>query len=92
MGSKWPFGTKLTTNHIWDGFTIAALLDNHQWQGTHLQVPHIGEQKDRFKAAMEERNNQIVLFGQPDAVCHICDKCMCIYQMDSEYRKTTSPT
>ena len=47
----------------------------------------MGEQKDRFKGAMEEHNNWIILNGQPDAVHHICDKCMRVYQMDVEYRK-----
>jgi hypothetical protein len=87
-GTVWAFGTKLTTNHVWDGFVIAALLDDHQRQGTYLQVPHVGEQKDRFKAAMETRNTQIILSGQLDAVQHVCDKCMRIYQMDGEYSKT----
>jgi hypothetical protein len=86
-GSEWSFGTKLTTNHVWDGFIIAALLDDHQRHGTYLQVPHTGEQKDRFKVAMEVRSNWIVLNGQPDAVRHVCDKCMRIYRIDGEYRK-----
>ncbi|KAF8230269.1 hypothetical protein L208DRAFT_1476566 [Tricholoma matsutake] len=84
-GSEWPFGTKLTTNHVWDGFILAALLADHQWQGTCLQVPHTGEQKDRFKAAMESQNEHIVLYGQPGAVHHVCHKCMCVYEMDGEY-------
>jgi hypothetical protein len=29
-GSAWAFSTKLTANHIWDGFIIAALLDDHK--------------------------------------------------------------
>lgn len=86
-GSKWPFGTKLTTNHVWDGFILAALLADHQRQGTCLQVPHTGEQKDRFKAAMESQNEHIVLYGQPGAVRHVCHKCMRVYEMDGEYRK-----
>jgi hypothetical protein len=83
--SGWPFGTKLTTNHVWDGFIIWALLDDHNQQGTHLQVLHTGEQKDWFKSAMEARNTWIALNDQPDAVHHVCDKCMCIYHMDGEY-------
>jgi hypothetical protein len=46
-----------------------------------LRVPHIGSQADRFKLAMEERNNWIILNGQPDAVRHACDCCIRIFLM-----------
>lgn len=85
--SEWSFGTKLTTDHVWDGFIISALLKDHKEMGTILRVPQTGDQKDRFKSAMEARNNRIVLNGQPDAVRHVCDKCMRIYQMGGEYRR-----
>lgn len=83
--SDWKYGTTLTTHHVWDTFIISSLLDDHQRQETILQVPHVGDQKDRFKAAMEARNNRIILNGQPDAVHHVCDKCHRIFEMDGEY-------
>jgi len=55
----WSLGGQLMTKHIWDGFSIVSLLDNHQTQGTLLCVPHTGSQSDQFKTAMEERNKQI---------------------------------
>lgn len=88
-GSAWAFGTKLMANHVWDGFIIMALLDDHKQQGTYLQVPHIGEQKDQPKAAMVAHNNWIVFNGQPDAVRHVCAKCMWIYEISGKFSKIT---
>lgn len=42
-------------------------------------MPHTGDQADRFKPAMEERNRWIVLNGQPNAVRHACDLCMQVF-------------
>jgi hypothetical protein len=51
-----------------------------------LGVPHIGSQANRFKVAMEERSTWIILNGQPDAVRHVCDRCMRIFSMpDGSY-------
>ena len=68
----WQFGTLLTTDHIWDAFIILTLLDLHERNSTQLRVPHIGNQKDRFTAAMEERNLYVIQYGQG----HFCKKCM----------------
>lgn len=51
-------------------------------QGTYLEVPHRGDQCVCFKAAMEERNKRMVLQGQPEAVRHVCNKCMRVFEMD----------
>ena len=59
-----------------------SLLEDHEMQGTYLEVPHGGDQCVRFKAAMEERNKRIILQGQPKAVRHVCNKCMCVFEMD----------
>ncbi|KAJ6462258.1 hypothetical protein C8R47DRAFT_1327226 [Mycena vitilis] len=71
----WQFGTLLTTDHVWDSFVILTLLDLHQRNNTRLEVPHTGDQKDRFTAAMEERNLYVIQYGQDEAG-HFCDKCM----------------
>lgn len=71
----WQFGCLLTTDYVWDSFIIITLLDYHRRSDTCLQVPHTGEQKDRFKAAMAARNAEVILNGQ-DVVDHCCDKCM----------------
>ncbi|KAJ7033642.1 hypothetical protein C8F04DRAFT_1002511 [Mycena alexandri] len=70
----WQFGSVLTTDHVWDAFTILTLLDYHDRLDTLLQVPHSGNQKDRFTAAMTARNVEVIVRGQ-DVVGHVCDKC-----------------
>lgn len=77
----WQFGLKLTANHIWDAFVIKSLLEDHDRQGTLLQVDHSGDQNMRFQAAMEARNKRIILLGQ-DEVPHYCDRCMRVWEDD----------
>jgi hypothetical protein len=87
---EWGLSNTLTTNHVWDGFVILSLLDDAVFRGHLLVVPHSGAQSDRFKAAMEERSQWIVLHGQPDAVRHACDLCMRIFLMpDGTFRTHT---
>ncbi|KAJ7190272.1 hypothetical protein GGX14DRAFT_579985 [Mycena pura] len=71
----WQFGCVLTTNHVWDAFIIVTLLDYHLRNDTCLQVSHDGMQKDRFTAAMQARNDEVIMHGQ-DVVSHCCDKCL----------------
>ncbi|KAJ7668842.1 hypothetical protein B0H17DRAFT_1335884 [Mycena rosella] len=71
----WQFGCKLTTDHVWDAFVILTLLDYHKRNQTCLEVPHTGDQKDRFVNAMRARNREVVREGQ-DEIAHCCDKCM----------------
>lgn len=88
IGTDWQFGSQLTTEHVWDAFIIMSLLEDKLRAHQQLQVPHTGLQKDRFKEAMAERNKDFVLNGQPDAVCHACDKCFRRYETeDGEIRK-----
>jgi len=79
--SDWGLSNTLTTNQVWDTFVILGLLEDAQFRAKYLTVPHTGDQSDRFKAAMEERNQWIILNGQPDAVRHACDLCMRIFLM-----------
>jgi hypothetical protein len=88
--SEWGLSNRLTTNQVWDAFVILSLLEVGIFRGRLLKVPHTGPQSDRFKAAMEERNEWIVLNGhwQPDAVRHVCDRCMHIFLMpDGSFRE-----
>ena len=74
----WPWGFKLRTEHVWDAFVILSLLHDCEGRQLHLEVPHTGLQKDRFKSAMRERNLGFVREGQPE-VDHWCRKCTRIY-------------
>ena len=87
QSSEWGLSDRLTTNQVWDGFLIFSLLEDAQRQGYLLNVPHSGEQSNRFKEAMEKRNKRIIMEGQPDAVQHACDLCMRVFLMpDGTYR------
>jgi hypothetical protein len=84
----WQFGSRLTTEHVWDAFIILCLIEDKQRANQFLQVPHTGAQKDRFRDAMAERNQDFVLNGQPGIIDHACDKCYRIYMTASgEIRK-----
>jgi len=76
---KWQFVPRLTANQVWDGFIILALLRDAISNQERLQVPHKGQQKDRFRAVMSARNISIICNGQPDAVRHACDRCLRVY-------------
>src|ERR1700728_1921002 len=83
----WQFGSKLTTENVWDAFVLLSLLEDHNARHTQLHLPHTGNQKDRFTGAMIERNERIVLQGQPE-IGHYCDKCMRTYETeDGSYYK-----
>lgn len=66
---------RLRTEHTSDGFDILALLRDARDHGTVLEVPHKGEQKDRFTAAMRARNDRIRCAGQPEQA-HWCTRCV----------------
>ena len=66
---------RLRTEHVWDGFVIHALLKDANERGDVLVVPHTGDQKDRFTAAMEARNARMRCSGQPE-YDHWCTKCV----------------
>lgn len=66
---------QLRTEHVWNGFVINALLKDAARRQYVLQVPHTGDQKDRFTAAMRARNEHIRRSGQPEFT-HYCTKCV----------------
>ncbi|KAF7300735.1 hypothetical protein MKEN_01298300 [Mycena kentingensis (nom. inval.)] len=70
----WQFGTQLTTEHVWDAFTLLTLLDHCRRGRTVLAVPHGGDHENRFTEAMARHNEQVVNFGN-NAVNHCCDRC-----------------
>lgn len=79
LESGWQFGFKLKTEHIWDAFVILTLLRDREARGRLLDLPHDGNQKDRFTVAMEERNSRIVRQGQSE-LRHQCRKCTRVYE------------
>jgi len=77
-GDRWQFGMKLTTDHVWDAFVIWSLLRQHEKKDKIIVAPHHGDQKDRFRALMEERNKEVIECGQEE-ISHYCDKCMRVW-------------
>ena len=63
----WQFGFGVTTEQVWDGFVTLALLEDCQWRSKVLEVPHTGLQKDRFTAALQQRNLRFWIHGQPES-------------------------
>lgn len=83
------------TEHICDAFVILCLIEDKQRGNQRLQVPHTGLQKDGFREAMADRNQDFVLNGQPGVVDHACDRCYRIYMMPNgdirEFGEQISP-
>ena len=74
----WKFKFVLKSDHVYNGFIILSLLEDHHTRQTTLVVPHTGDHEDRFKAAMTARNDRMRLYGQPE-ILHICSKCVRFY-------------
>ncbi|KAF8232273.1 hypothetical protein L208DRAFT_1192433, partial [Tricholoma matsutake] len=51
-GGDWAFGFTVTTEQVWDGFMILALLEDCKHWSKTLEVPHTGVQKDHFTHAV----------------------------------------
>lgn len=79
---EWPFSFTLRREHIWDAFTLLCLLEDCARRTTRLEVPHTGEQKNRFLKAVQERNLRMRISGQPDAM-HRCNKCTRYYDLEN---------
>ncbi|KAI0355731.1 hypothetical protein OH77DRAFT_1479572 [Trametes cingulata] len=76
-----PARYRLRTEHVWDGFVLLSLLKDAERQQYVLEVPHTGDQRDRFTKAMSDRNAHIHCFGQEE-FNHFCDKCHREYQQE----------
>jgi hypothetical protein len=70
----WQFRSTLISEHVYNGFLILSLLEDHTLQGKILSVPHGGLDKDRYKAVMQARNIRMRLYSQPE-LQHYCTKC-----------------
>jgi hypothetical protein len=80
-GSKltsWQFNLEVTSDQVYDSFTIISLLEDFQVQKATLTVPHGGPAKERFTEAVRGRNNRFRLSSQP-SLFHYCKKCTRFY-------------
>jgi len=74
----WQFSPEVTSDEVYDAFTILSLLEDCQLQRSTLVVPHGGLAKDRFTDAVRARNTRFRLCSQPE-LFHFCDKCTRFY-------------
>jgi hypothetical protein len=86
----WPFKPALKGDHVYHGFIITSLVDDHHERHKILTVPHDGEQEDRFKQAIRERNARIKLYGQPE-ILHACEKCVRFYPEEQKCSYSVIP-
>lgn len=75
----WQFSFAVTSDQVYDGFTILSLLEDCQLRRQILTVPHGGPAKERFKAAVQAQNNRMRLYSQPESRHH-CLTCTRFFQ------------
>ncbi|KAF8797810.1 hypothetical protein BYT27DRAFT_7228805 [Phlegmacium glaucopus] len=75
----WQFNLSLTSEHVFDGFTILCLLEDCLLQNRTLVVPHGGAARDRFTEPVCLRNKRFRLCSQPE-LFHHCRKCTRTYK------------
>ena len=74
LQDKWQFNLEVTSDQVYDGFTLLSLLEDCGSRGATLTVPHTGLAKNRFTGAVQARNNRLRLCAQPE-LFHYCLKC-----------------
>lgn len=74
----WKFDAELHTKHVWDGFCLLSLLEDHVQSGSLLSVLNGGLQKDQFMEAMQVQNLQIQAADQKE-YAHCCNKCVHVW-------------
>lgn len=75
---EWQFSLHVTSDQVYDGFTILSLLEDCKTQQSTLVVPHGGLARDRFTEAVCARNDRLRLSSQPELLHH-CKKCTRFY-------------
>ncbi|EIW86234.1 hypothetical protein CONPUDRAFT_148327 [Coniophora puteana RWD-64-598 SS2] len=73
------FSPHLNQEQVWAAWTVLALLRDRMSIDLPLSVPHKGDNRARFDDAMKERNERIVLCGQPELL-HTCSGCMRVFE------------
>lgn len=74
----WPNNLKfaLTTEHVWNAFTLHALLRDCALRNVRLVLSDLGTQDERLKLAMEQRNDRMLRDGLQHRMhaCQVCEK------------------
>ncbi|KAF8315244.1 hypothetical protein DL93DRAFT_2148981 [Clavulina sp. PMI_390] len=84
QAARWPFEYSIQPNHIWNSFYLFSLLSDFEEREDRpiLILPNSGEQDERLKAAVEERNAHIVTNGT-EFWDHACQGC-CLLRLDEK--------
>lgn len=69
----WQFKGEVTSDQVYNAFTALSLLEDSLRRDTQLQLPHTGDEKGRYTAAVELLNDRR-RFYHPE-VYHSCDLC-----------------
>ncbi|KAF6741043.1 hypothetical protein DFP72DRAFT_886318 [Ephemerocybe angulata] len=72
--TPWQFKLGVTSDQVYDGFTILSLLEDCARRQTVLQVSHTGDEKVRFAQAVFDRNERL-REGGLGYHYHSCTKC-----------------
>lgn len=72
--TDWQFKLEVTSDQVYNGFTVLSLLEDcHGWN-EHLTVPHTGEDKDRFREPVRIRSDRMRVYGLGQHH-HVCKRC-----------------
>jgi hypothetical protein len=75
------FSFDLRPEQVLDGFCLLSLLEDHVYHHSVLNLPHDGDQKNRFTEAMNARNIRIQQLGQEE-FAHICKRCQRVWPQE----------
>ncbi|KAJ3499227.1 hypothetical protein NMY22_g19532 [Coprinellus aureogranulatus] len=70
----WQFKLEVSSDQVYNGFTILSLLEDCDRRKEALNVPHTGDDKDRFREAVRIRNDRVRAYGLGQHH-HTCSKC-----------------
>ena len=74
LQDKWQFNLEVTSDQVYNAFTLLSLLKDCGNQKAILTVPHTRLAKNWFTGAVQMHNNCLCLCAQPE-LFHYCLKC-----------------
>ncbi|KAI0730305.1 hypothetical protein C8Q72DRAFT_951275, partial [Fomitopsis betulina] len=81
--STWPTTYVLSTDTVWDGFFLHALLEEYDERNQNLVLNHNSPQSERLAGVLRERNRCMMGTGQ-ELYNHACDACCAHPLLDLE--------
>lgn len=75
--STWPTTYALSTDTVWDGFFLHALLEEYDERNQNLVLNNNSPQSERLAGVLRERNHCMMGTGQ-ELYNHACDACCAV--------------